>query len=347
MRDSSADAFPQPAPPAEGCWYLTGPTASGKTKIGVELALRLDAEIVSLDSMTLYRGMDIGTAKPSAEDRARVPHHLLDVVDPNQEFSLSEYIDAAHAAIAGIRGRGKEVLFVGGTPLYLKALLRGVFQGPPADWEFREQIERELQALPVEALHQRLQVIDPLLAMKLHVNDKRRIIRGLEVFKLTGQRLSHLQTQFDESRPPAQAKVFVLSWPREALHARIDARVEQMFAAGLVEEVRGLLARYGSFSRTALQAVGYREVQEYLSGQETAGSRQATGDVGWDKRSAGPPQPGSPQPDLAGCIERVQARTRQFARRQETWFRSLSECTPVSMQDGTLPAEVVERIVAK
>src|SRR5207248_681917 len=164
---------------------------------------------------------------------ARVPHHLLDLVPPSQEFSLSEYIDSAHETIGQIKARGREALFVGGTPLYLKSLLRGVYQGPPADWEFRRQIDQELQSLPPAALHQRLQVIDPLLAARLHPNDKRRMIRGLEVFKLTGQRLSHLQTQFEEGRPATAVKVFVLSWPREELHRRIDGRVEQMFAAGL------------------------------------------------------------------------------------------------------------------
>jgi tRNA dimethylallyltransferase len=320
-----------PTPPALDCWYLTGPTAAGKTQVGIELALRLNAEIVSLDSMALYRDMNIGTAKPTEADRSRVPHHLLDRVPPTEEFSLSEYIDAAHASIAEIKGRGREVLFVGGTPLYLKSLLRGVYQGPPADWSFREQVERELQTLPVAALHERLQVIDPLLAGKLHPNDKRRIVRGLEVFKLTGQRLSHLQTQFDEGRPASAVKVFVLSWPREELHRRIDTRVEQMFAAGLVEEVRGLLARYGTLSRTALQAVGYREVIEWMgeSRQETEDRRQGTGAEG-----------------LSACVERVKARTRQFARRQETWFRALSECALVSMQAGADVAAIVEQMIA-
>jgi len=319
--------MPQSSPPAIDCWYLTGPTAAGKTKIGVELAQRLNAEIVSLDSMTLYAGMDIGTAKPSVEERARVPHHLLDQVSPVDEYSLSDYVDAAHAAIREIKGRGRQVLFVGGTPLYLKSLLRGVYQGPPADWEFRRQIEEELKIVPAEALHQRLEVIDPLLAAKLHANDKRRIIRGLEVFKLTGQRLSHSQTQFDEGRPASQAKVFVLSWPREELHRRIDARVEQMFAEGLVEEVQALLAKYGALSRTAQQAVGYREVVEYLRGERSEGS---------DQHSEGK--------SLAECIERVKARTRQFARRQETWFRALSECTFVPMT-GEEPARVAECVL--
>jgi tRNA dimethylallyltransferase len=169
-------------------------------------------------------------------------------------------------------------------------------------------------------------VIDPLLAAKLHPNDKRRIVRGLEVFKLTGQRLSHLQTQFDEGRPASAANVFVLSWPREELHRRIDARVEQMFAAGLVEEIRRLIAKYGSLSRTAMQAVGYREVMELLREQETGNRRQETA-------------------SLADCVERVKTRTRQFARRQETWFRAMSECTFVPMQEETNAASVAEKII--
>jgi tRNA dimethylallyltransferase len=349
--------------------------------VGVELAERIGAEIVSLDSMALYQGMDIGTAKPSAEDRRRVPHHLLDLVPPTEEFSLSQYVDAAHEAVADIRGRGKQVLFVGGTPLYLKSLLRGVFQGPPADWDFRRQIDEELKSLPIEALHQRLEVIDPLLAARLHPNDKRRIVRGLEVFRLTGQRLSHLQTQFDEQRPAGQAKVFVLAWPREALHRRIDARVEQMFSQGLVEEVRGLLAKHGSLSRTAMQAVGYREVIEWLEdrGQRTEDReasggrepteerRQDTGDRGQgsgfgvqgsdvgDQRSDDskegtqsarlPLAPSPPLPlSLAACIERVKARTRQFARRQETWFRSLAECRFIEMSEQHSPDEIAAMI---
>jgi tRNA dimethylallyltransferase len=209
------------------------------------------------------------------------------------------------------------VLFVGGTPLYLKSLLRGVHQGPPPDWEFRASIERELQSLPVAALHERLQVIDPLLAAKLHPHDKRRIVRGLEVFKLTGQRLSHLQTQFDEGGLASTAHVFVLSWPRPELHARIDSRVEQMFQSGLVEEVKALLQKHGTLSRTAMQAVGYREVLEHLQNPES----------------------------LAFCMDRVKARTRQFARRQETWFRALSECSFVSMHSDFDPLCVAEDII--
>jgi tRNA dimethylallyltransferase len=303
--------------PAIDCWFLSGPTAAGKTSVGLELAEQLGAEIVSLDSMALYRGMDVGTAKPAPEQRRRVPHHLLDVVDPDQEFSLAQYVAAAHECIDEIRGRGREVLFVGGTPLYLKSLLRGIFEGPPADWELRNRIEAELAEVGLEALHERLALVDPLTAARLHPHDKRRIIRALEVFRLTGQPISHLQMQFDEGRPATACKVFVLDWPRPQLHRRIEARVERMFAEGLVEETRGLLSRFGALSRTASQAVGYREAIEHL-----AGSR-----------------------GLAETIEQVKARTRQFARRQETWFRSLSELRRVAMRGGAPPGEIVDAIL--
>lgn len=313
-----------PTPPLRDCWYLTGPTAAGKTKVGIQLAQRLDAEIISLDSMALYRGMDIGTAKPSPAEREAVPHHLLDVVNPNEEYSLSEYLDAAHECAADIRARGKQVLFVGGTPLYLKSLLRGAYQGPPADWEFRAQIEKELDDVGIDALHERLQVIDPLLAAKLHPRDKRRIIRALEVFRLTGQPLSHQQNQFDDERPAASSKVFVLQWPRELLHQRIEARVDQMFAAGLVEEVKSLVAQYGELSRTAAQAVGYREVLAFLKLIPAASNQ-------------------SPQTHEQ-CVDFVKIRTRQFAKRQETWFRSLTECTFIPADIDHSPAQLAETI---
>lgn len=302
---------------ATDCWYLTGPTASGKKGIGIELALQLGAEIVSLDSMTLYREMDVGTAKPKPEQRARVPHHLLDILSPTEEFSLSNYVDAARDATTEIRSRGREVLFVGGTPLYLKALLRGIFQGPPADWEFRREVAREVEQVGLAALYERLAQVDPLSAAKLHPHDQRRIIRALEVYRLTGRPISHLQTQFDEGAPAERRRVFVLGWLREELHRRIDERVELMFAAGFVDEVRGILARHRALSRTAAQAVGYREVIDHLQGRS----------------------------DLAATIVAVKARTRQFARRQETWFRSLTECRFVPQHEGEADATVAQRIL--
>ena len=303
-------------PPILDCWYLTGPTASGKTKVSLELAQLLDAEIVCLDSMTVYRGMDIGTAKPTPDERQAVPHHLIDCVEPNEEFSLSRYVEQAHAVAADIRGRGRQVLFAGGTPLYLKSLLRGVHQGPAADWVFRREVTEEAERLGLEVLHQRLQQVDPLSAAKLHPRDTRRIVRALEVYKVTGKPLSHFQTQFEEGRPADRCKVFVLDWPRTRLHERINQRVERMFEEGLVDEVRALLDRYPRLGRTAAQAVGYREVIEHLRGERP----------------------------LSETKELVKTQTRRFARRQLTWFRSLSECRWIEMSEDKSPHEAAGRI---
>ena len=182
------------------CWFLTGPTASGKSAVGVELARRIDAEIVSLDSMALYRRMDIGTAKPTAEQRRAVPHHLIDAIEPWEEFSLARYVDEAARTVGEIAGRGRQVLFVGGTPLYLKGLLRGIFRGPPADWEFRRRLADEARSRGGDWLHRRLAEVDPVSAARLHPNDARRLIRALEVFEKTGRPISELQRQFEVGR---------------------------------------------------------------------------------------------------------------------------------------------------
>jgi tRNA dimethylallyltransferase len=290
--------------PATDCWFVTGATATGKTAVGIALAHRLDAEIISMDSMAIYRGLDIGTAKPSAEDRATVPHHLIDLVEPEQEYSVAQYLDAAHQRIAEIRSRGREVLFVGGTPLYLKALLRGLFEGPPANWELREQIEREVAEVGNAALHTRLEQVDPLAASAIHPNDTRRLIRALEVYRATGQPISHQQFEFDEGHAADERRVFVLRRPRDEQHERINERVDEMFRRGLVDEVRRLTTDGRYLGRTASQAVGYREVQDYLAGDM----------------------------DEATMTARIKTRTRQFAKRQGVWFRSLSECRWIDIE---------------
>lgn len=301
---------------ARDCWFLTGPTASGKSAVGIELARRIGGEILSLDSMAVYRGLDIGTAKPTAAERAAVPHHLLDLVEPWDEYSVAQYLAAAERVAQEILARGRQPLFVGGTPLYLKALLRGIFSGPPADWELRQQLAEIARNEGPQRLHERLAAIDPTAAAKLHPNDSRRLIRALEVHHHTGRPISQHQSQFATGHAATDCRVFVLNWPREELISRIDARVEAMFAAGWLEEVRKLLASGHSLSRTAAQAVGYREIIEHLAGVR----------------------------DLPTTIELIKLRTRQFAKRQLTWFRSLSECTWIEVSEPFSAFPVAEQI---
>ena len=300
------------------CWFLTGATASGKTAVGIELASQIDAEIISLDSMAVYRGMNLGTAKPTNTDRDRVPHHLIDIVSPDQEFSVAEYRDLAWQTVKDIWRRGREVLFVGGTPLYLMALLRGLVSGPPPDLEFRQQVASEVQQVGSRALHDRLRQVDPLSATKLHPNDVKRIIRALEVHHLTGQPISHVQTQFHDGKSADECRVFKLEWPRARLHDRIDCRVDQFFKRGFVEEVQGLLATFGSLSQTSLQAVGYREVLSCLAGECS----------------------------FEQTVQSVKNRTHRFARHQETWFRRFSECYPVLMADDCDLNRIATELVA-
>ena len=301
------------------CWYLTGATATGKTVVALALAERLGAEIVSLDSMTVYRGMDIGTAKPTRAEQAVVPHHLLDVVEPADEYSVAQYVADAAAMVDAIRARGREVLFVGGTPLYLKSLLRGLFDGPPANWELREQIEEELEEVGQAALHERLTQVDPVAASAIHPHDTRRMIRALEVFRATGEPLSHQQMQFDDGRSAEECRVFVLRRERTELHRRIEGRVEAMVEAGLVDEVRGLTAGGKQLGRTASQAVGYREALAFLAGEF----------------------------DHDQMLTQMKVRTRRFAKRQGTWFRSLCECRFVDIEGEPDGAAIAERIVAE
>ncbi|HEY3787417.1 MAG TPA: tRNA (adenosine(37)-N6)-dimethylallyltransferase MiaA, partial [Urbifossiella sp.] len=229
-------------PPAsfQNALILTGPTACGKSALGLELAERIGAEIVAMDSMTLYRGMDIGTAKPSAADRDRVPHHLIDVLDPWESASVAWWLERAAIVSAEIAGRGKRPLFVGGTPFYLKSLLHGLFAGPPGNLELRKQIEEEAERIGKEQLHARLAAVDAKTAARLHPNDVRRVVRALEVFQSTGQPISAWQQTWDtpaftdapEAAPPAPIPTVRLELAREVLYGRIDARVETMLAAG-------------------------------------------------------------------------------------------------------------------
>jgi len=298
--------------------YLTGPTASGKTGVGVQLALRLDAEIIALDSMTLYRGMDIGTAKPTLEERQGVPHHLIDVLDPWQSASVADYRAWAAQAATEIERRGKRVLFVGGTALYLKTLLRGLFEAPAVAPEVRRGLELRLKQEGSESLHRALTQVDPASAGRLHPRDSRRVIRALEVFEATGRPISEWQVEHQQPGP-SSARVFALERPRAEVHDRINRRVVQMFQDGLIDEVRQLQAGPHPIGPVPAQGVGYLEVIELLEGRLSE--------------------------PLA--LERIQARTRQFAKRQSTWFRGLSEVESIAVESGETAVQVADRLAGE
>ncbi len=299
------------------CWFLAGPTACGKSALSLALAEKIDAEIVSLDSMAIYRGMDIGTAKPSPAEQQRIPHHLIDIRHPHETFSLAEYLQLAEQTCRQIFDSGRKPLFVGGTALYLRGLLRGVFDGPEADWELRDQLEQEAAGQSADYLHQKLQVCDPASASQLHPNDHRRIVRAIEVFEMTGTPLSQQQQQRalpEELRPQ---HVYWISPPRGWLHSRINQRVVEMFEAGLVNEVRGLLQLPQPICHTARQALGYKEVIDLIVAER--------------------------EPKEA--LETIQTRTRQFARRQHTWFRNLEECRALEIDGEETSAELLRKIL--
>jgi len=290
---------------------LTGPTASGKTALALTLAERLGAEIIALDSMTVYRGMDIGTAKPTPQERSRVRHHLIDALDPWESLTVAWWLDRAEAACRDIRARGKRPLFVGGTPFYLKALLHGLFPGPPGDEELRRSLEAQAARHGNAALHARLAGVDAKTAARLHPNDVRRVVRALEVYLLTGRPISAWQKTWDtpaftdspaSAPPPAPLPAVVLQLPRPTLYERINRRVDAMLRAGWLEEVRRLRELPRPLSREARQALGYRQFLAFLDG---------TG-PGWQE-----------------TVEQVRRQTRQFAKRQLTWFRHLPSLVPV------------------
>ena len=291
---------------------LTGTTASGKSGIALDLARRLGCAVVAMDSMTLYRGMDIGTAKPTAAERSLVPHYLLDMLDPWESGNVAWWLTRASEACEQIRRRGLRPLFVGGTPFFLKALLHGLFDSPAIDAAIRERLEDEAGRVGPEALHTRLAAVDPVAAARLHPNDVRRVVRALEVFEGTGRPISDWQGSWKNAAAPIP--VVALDWPKDALNVRIDARIDAMLAAGWLDEARRLREDPKPLGREAAQALGYRDLFEFLAGG-----------ADWD-----------------ATVANIKLHTRQFAKRQRTWFRGLKECVAVG-GDGN---DVAERVLA-
>ncbi|MGB2801761.1 MAG: tRNA (adenosine(37)-N6)-dimethylallyltransferase MiaA [Phycisphaerae bacterium] len=284
---------------------ITGQTATGKERLAVAVAERLGGEILSADSMKVYRGMDIGTAKAPPDVRRKVPHHLVDVADPGPGsprrvacgdapgFSTARWVELADAAVADANARGRVAIVSGGTALYLKALLEGLFEGPAADEQIRARLSAEAEANGTGALHARLAEVDPEAAGRIHPNDLRRIIRALEVWELTGSPISALQTQWGRRRGRYRPLLVAIWRSPEDLDRRIEARVGRMVEAGLEDEVRRLAARPGGLALGPRQALGYAEVLEHLAGRIT-----------WDE-----------------TLEAIRLHTRQFARAQMKWLR--------------------------
>ncbi len=301
----------------KSCLFLCGPTAAGKTATALLLARELNAEILSLDSMAVYCGMDIGTAKPSLQDRAQVPHHLIDLVLPDHDFSVADFLNHSARAVEQILAAGRVPLFVGGTGLYLRALLRGMSAGPAADTALRAHWQLQSENLGPNWLHEQLQRRDPISAARLHPNDRRRMIRAIEYFELTGKPISEVQSHFGAEQEHQPRMVAWLNPPRPWLRERIRLRIQQMMQAGWLQETEFLLRSDHPPGKTASQALGYRELIAWL-------------------RDGG---------DLDRTVEQICTATRQFAKRQCTWFRGLAECTSVDVTGEEPPQQLAERLL--
>ncbi len=274
---------------------IVGPTATGKTGVGILVAESIGGEIVSADSMQVYRFMDVGTGKPAAEQLARVPHHLISIVDPDSPFSVSDYQERARATIADIRARGRQPILVGGSGLYVRSVIDGLAlpMAPPA-LELRHRLSAEADAQGLAALHARLAEVDPESGQRIHPNDARRIIRALEVYQQTGRTISALQQLDRRRRERYNTRQFGLTLPRPELYRRIEARVDEMIARGLAEEVRNLLSRGYGEGLVSMKGLGYAQLIPHLRGECT----------------------------LEEAAERLKRDTRRFAKRQLTWFRA-------------------------
>ena len=274
---------------------VVGPTASGKTKMAVELAKQLGGEVISCDSMQIYRGMDVGTAKPTDEEVQGIPHHMIDIAEPDEDFSVGRYVEMADACVQDVLSRGKTAVIAGGTGLYVDSLIAGRSFAPVPSTGKREMLERRAEAEGVEVLHRELSEVDPETAARLPLADRRRIIRALEVYQETGMTITE-HNEETKKQPPRYRPVWLgmTFEDRAALYARIDLRVELMYAQGLAQEVRALLDSGVPDRATSLQAIGYRQVVQAL-------------------------EEGLPPEAALGTIQQA---TRRYAKRQMTWFRA-------------------------
>lgn len=296
---------------------IVGPTAVGKTEISIQVAKQLNGEIISADSMQIYRGMNIGTAKPDMKERAGIPHHMLDVVDPGQPFSVADFQALARQKIREIAARGQLPILAGGTGLYVRAVIDPYnFIPADTDWNLRARLGRKAKEAGLPALHKWLSEVDPIAAKRIHANDERRIIRALEVYQTTGQPLSFWEQQ-TEKRPLYDLIMIGLNRPRAELYARINQRVDFMLEQGLLDEAQNLLAQGLDEGFIASQAIGYKEFFAYLQGKES----------------------------LADATEKLKQGTRRYAKRQLTWFRADQRAHWLQVGENRTAVELINEIL--
>lgn len=292
---------------------VVGPTASGKTDLAIQLAKGLDGEIISADSMQIYKEMTIGTAKPTMEERKGIPHYLLDFVEPNENFNVAKYKEMAEERIEEILSRGKVPIIVGGTGLYVDTLVKGIeFSEIERDEKYCQELEEEVKEKGVDWLQEELKKVDEEAAKVIDKNNVRRVIRALEIYKVTGKTKTQLDLESVKG-PKYQYLMFGIQWKREELYKRIDLRVDQMLEAGLVEEVKRILTTTG-FSRTALQGLGYKEVVNYLEGKMT----------------------------YEEMVDKIKMETRRYAKRQMTWFKRSDK---IIWLDGSQKEEMWQEVM--
>ena len=297
---------------------ILGVTASGKGWLAFELARKIGAEIISIDSMKVYRRMDIGTAKSSLSRRRQVKYHLIDVVEPSESFSVDRFLELAHAAIEQIESTPKPIIAVGGTAMYIKTLLYGLFDGPGADNEIRTRLKAQIASQGAAELHRRLAEIDPEAAQRIHSNDARRIIRALEVFELTGKPISSFQQEFDAEKALNDWQIVGLRREKSVESRRINMRVKQMIAEGLVDEVKSLLAETEPLSDQARCAIGYAEIIDHLNGKMP----------------------------LDKAIEKIKINTRRLAKAQRTWFKTFRQVNWLDIAEDEPAERILDRTIA-
>jgi tRNA dimethylallyltransferase len=294
---------------------ILGVTASGKGRLAFDLAESLGAEIISIDSMKVYRRMDIGTAKPPRQARERIKYHLIDVVEPSEAFSVGKFLDLAYDAMEQIKRRKKRIIAVGGTALYIKALLYGLFEGPGSDKQIRAELQAEAENEGLEQLYRQLTEIDPVTAERIGHRDCKRIIRALEVYKITGKPISSLQQQFDAEKPLHDWTIIGLRREKSVESSRINQRAKKIIAAGLVDEVKALLAEEKPLSQQARCAIGYAEIIDYLNGKIS----------------------------LEDATELIKKNTRRFAKNQRTWFKTFKDVHWLDIDPDELPGKILDR----